>query len=75
MTKVELWELYVSKNNLLTNDEVIFTASGLKKFFDTTWEQGYQQGIHIARPINRNPSTATPDTPEFLRDLFKQFDN
>jgi hypothetical protein len=45
MSKEELFKLYLTKNKALSEDKITFTKSGLKKFFETTYEVAYKQGF------------------------------
>lgn len=48
MTQSDLWSIYTTKNPTMgTNDStpITLTSRGLKKLFDTTWEQAHQVGF------------------------------
>ena len=45
MSKEELFKLYLTKNKALSEDKITITKSGIKKFFDTTYEVDYKQGF------------------------------
>ena len=44
MTKEALWEIYVKKNPCFLTEGASLSAAGLRKFFDTTYDQGYSEG-------------------------------
>jgi len=45
MDKQQLWKIYTDKNPSFAGDgEVTLTAAGLRKLFDTTFEQGVEHG-------------------------------
>lgn len=50
MSKDKLFAYYLSKNpamlEQLENGRVTLTASGFKKFFNTTYDEGYKEGIN-----------------------------
>lgn len=48
MTQDALWEHYLSKNPHWQENGVRLTATGLKKLFDQTWDQGFKVGRHQA---------------------------
>ena len=47
MTQSDLWQIYCSKNPsfAVPESQITFTGAGLKKIFDTTWEQAHGQGF------------------------------
>lgn len=51
MTKDELWKIYTDKNPQFLTDGATFTAGGLKKFFDTTFDQAHDQGVRNGKAI------------------------
>jgi hypothetical protein len=59
MSKEKLWELYLRKNPALNSDRITFTATGLKKFFLTTYDEAYKQGY------NQEPDTDTQPYEEY----------
>jgi hypothetical protein len=79
MSKEKLFEYYLSKNPLLLNDKITFSQSGLKKFFETTYDTAYKQGF------NQEPASESeyeddyelPQRPEYrtsgVHDLMKIF--
>jgi hypothetical protein len=58
MTKQQLWEIYTTRNPSFIGDaQVTMSATGLKKLFDQTWDQGFKAGSeqsNQATPIS-NP--------------------
>lgn len=45
MNKQQLWKIYTDKNPSFAGDgEITLTATGLRKLFDTTFEQGIEHG-------------------------------
>lgn len=45
MTKEELWDAYCARNPQFAGEgTVTMTCAGLKKFFDQTFEKGFEQG-------------------------------
>jgi hypothetical protein len=63
MTKDELWSAFVKKNPALLAANVTFSAAGVRKFFDRTFEVALEQG--------------EPDVPDHngfdIPDFLKQF--
>lgn len=60
MTKSELWQIYVKKNPAFTTSGAHFTASGLYKFFSTTYDLAHDAGVVNGKALadtvkNRNP--------------------
>lgn len=51
MQKNELWELITRKNPQFLAGCVTLTANGLRKLFDTAWDQGHKQGMENGRVI------------------------
>jgi len=48
MTKSELWKIYTDKNPAFAGDgQVTLSAAGLRKLFDQTYEQGFEQGKSV----------------------------
>ena len=44
-TRIQLWEVYVSKNPHWENDNITLTPTGLKKLFEQTYDIGYKNGV------------------------------
>ena len=77
MTKEELWKIYITKNPSFEGDgKVTMPAKQLKKFFDQTYDAGYEQrGIeekshHYNCKDNRKNENKMPD---MFKDIFKGF--
>lgn len=52
MTKSELWKIYTDKNPAFAGDgQVTMSAAGLRKLFDQTWEQAYEQGKSVGAAL------------------------
>lgn len=52
MTKPELWKIYTDKNPAFAGDgQVTMSAAGLRKLFDQTWEQAYEQGKSVGEAM------------------------
>lgn len=51
MQKEEVWAQYIKKNPKFATEGASFTASGLKKFFDVTWEAAHSLGVTNGRAI------------------------
>lgn len=65
MTKDKLWEIYVSRNPKFLTEGAALTPSGLKKFFDQTWEAGHDQGVANGRVLG-----AEEERKKIPKDLF-----
>jgi hypothetical protein len=46
MSKEKLFALYLAKNPGFDSETITFTRSGLKKFFNTTYDAAYRQGFN-----------------------------
>ena len=44
MSKEELWAIFVKRNPRFLEDGANFTPTGLRKFFDQAFDQGYIEG-------------------------------
>ena len=67
MTKQQLWQIYTTKNpSFITDESVTMTATGLKRLFDQTWDQGFQAG-------SEQSNQATPTPPNPMDELFRGF--
>lgn len=51
MTKDKLWEIFVAKNPKFLTEGAAFTAAGVRKFFDQTWDAGHDQGLANGRVL------------------------
>jgi hypothetical protein len=56
MEKEELWNIYVSKNPLFLKGPINFTANGLRKFFDQTYDMGEKNGLEKNSKPNNYPN-------------------
>ena len=54
MSKEKLFALYLAKNPGFDSETITFTRSGLRKFFNTTYDAAYKQGFN-----------QTPDSDEY----------
>ena len=48
MTQEALWQHYLNSNPHWQEEGARLTATGLKKLFDQTWNQGHKVGHHQA---------------------------
>jgi len=73
MTKGELWTAFVKKNPALLAANVTFSAAGVRRFFDRTFEIAMDEGEYdtIAGESKRttNPIDSMPD---FLKQFLRQ---
>lgn len=53
MTKEALWETYVHQYPSFGSTGATFTAAGLRRFFEVTWEQGHAQGVDNGRALEK----------------------
>jgi len=51
MKKDELWQIYADRNPAFLADGAKFTAKGLRKFFDQTWDIAHKQGVANGRAL------------------------
>jgi hypothetical protein len=78
MSKEKLFEYYLIKNpslvNQLVDGKVVMSANGFKKFFDTTYDVAYKEGIHDESYTNELPPnrTTTQDS-QGLKDILNIF--
>lgn len=79
MSKDKLFAYYLSKNPVLfdqmENGKVTLTASGFRKFFNTTYDEGYKQGLRQEPDIEEEeddyvPPPVNSDSLEDLLNLF-----
>lgn len=71
MTQQDLWQIYTSKNPSFLDSGATFTAAGLKKFFDQTWEQAHKQGVENGRALEKLVK-ADPSKASDPRSIFEQ---
>lgn len=58
MTKPELWKIYTDKNPAFAGDgQVTMSAAGLRKLFDQTWEQAYEQGKSVGAAMSKSTAS------------------
>jgi hypothetical protein len=78
MSKEKLFEYYLLKNpslvNQLVDGKVVMSAKGFKKFFETTYDVAYKEGIcdvayRDEPPVSRSPS----EDSQGLKDLLNLF--
>jgi hypothetical protein len=67
MQKDELWKIYTEKNPDFLTGPVKFTAKGLKKFFDQTFEMGAKS---VKREKQPNSSPSNNQFGDLMGDLF-----
>lgn len=65
MTREELWQIYVRKNPALLSESCTFSASGIRKFFDVTFNTALEKGEFDEE--QRHPASSVPD---FMRAFF-----
>lgn len=70
MTKDELWAAFVRKNPALLAANVSFSAAGIRKFFDRTFEIALEEGEYDAIA---GESSRTPHPSDSMPDFLKQF--
>lgn len=70
MKQSDLWKIYTSKNPSFMESGATFTAVGLKKFFDQTWEQAHKQGVENGRALEKL-SKVEPSKASDPMDIFK----
>ena len=70
MNKDELWEIYTRKNPRFKSEGARFTASGLKKFFDQTWDTAHSQGVKNGKVLGAQEERKRRDP---LGDFLKNF--
>ena len=65
MTKDELWAVFVRKNPALLSSNVSFSAAGIRKFFDRTFDIALESGefdtIEAEASNTPHPSDSSPD--------------
>lgn len=76
MTKSQLWKIYTDKNPKFLTEGCSFTAAGLKKFFDTTFDQAHDQGVLNGRALEKmekKPSSSSDSSPyDIFSEMFKK---
>ena len=64
MTKERLWQIYLQKNPSFRGETIRFTAAGLRRFFDKTWDTAYFDGedeLPESKPANSSRSASIND--------------
>jgi hypothetical protein len=63
MSKEKLFEYYLLKNpslvNQLVDGKVVMSAKGFKKFFETTYDVAYKEGIYDESYKHEPPAART----------------
>jgi hypothetical protein len=70
MTKDELWAAFVKKNPALLAANVTFSAAGVRKFFDRTFEIALDEGEY---DTIKGEASRTPNPIDSMPDFLKQF--
>lgn len=71
MTKQELWDSYVSRNPSFHGDgNITMTAAGLKKFFDQTYNKGFERGKQVATAFSDKCCGNTSKVENPFKDIF-----
>lgn len=72
MSKEKLWELYLKKNPSMLRDEITFTKNGIRKFFETTYDTAYYQGLNNL-PDEEEEELPQPEYSASVNDLLNLF--
>lgn len=72
MSKEKLWELYLKKNPSMLRDEITFTKNGIRKFFETTYDTAYYQGLNQL-PDEEEEELPQPEYSASVNDLLNLF--
>jgi hypothetical protein len=71
--KEELWEAYATKNPSFNGDgEVTMTAAGLRKFFNQTFDHGFDAGKGAAEALAAMMRKNAPDEGDIFSKFFKR---
>jgi hypothetical protein len=78
MSKEKLFEYYLLKNPALLNQivdgRVVMSSRGFKKFFETTYDVAYKQGICAESYMQESPARTEPrQESQGLKDLLNLF--
>jgi hypothetical protein len=78
MSKEKLFEYYLIKNpslvNQLVDGKVVLSAKGFKKFFETTYDVAYKEGIYDESYTNElPPNRTTAQDSQGLKDILNIF--
>jgi len=71
MTQSDLWSIYTTKNPTMGTDDstpITLTSRGLKKLFDTTWEQAHEVGFENGKAYAKAHESKPMDN--LFNDLF-----
>ena len=68
MTREELWQIYVRKNPALLAANVSFSAAGIRKFFDRTFDIALEEGEFDED--QKHPNASGFSMPGFMREFF-----
>lgn len=68
MTKHDLWQRYLARNPKFLTEGAHFTAEGLKKFFDQTYDVAHAEGMDEA--MDKFHSASSASLPEGFETLF-----
>ena len=72
MQRNELWQYYVSKNPSFEGEgTVTMSKSGLKKLFETTYDQGFDYGKVVAQVVADKKKKT--EMPSGFEQLFSNF--
>lgn len=76
MSSQELWKIFTDKNPTFLEESGVhrFTSKGLKKFFDTVWEQAHDQGVKNGRAweaLQREKGNPKESAEQLFKDIFK----
>ncbi len=71
MTREELWQIYVRKNPALLSASVTFSANGIRKFFDVTFNTALEKGeFDTCEEESKHTPHPSSLMPDFMRDFF-----
>jgi len=74
MKKEELWRHFIAKNPHWKSENVTLTPAGLKKLFETTYDQAHRQGVEngaaIADRLNRESGGRKKNNKSKVGDIF-----
>ena len=78
MSKEKLFEYYLLKNppllDQIIDGRVVMSAKGFKKFFETTYDVAYKQGICAESYMQEPPARTEPgQESQGLKDLLNLF--
>jgi hypothetical protein len=78
MSKEKLFEYYLLKNpslvNQLVDGKVVLSAKGFKKFFETTYDVAYKEGMCDESYTNElPPNRTTAQDSQGLKDILNIF--